>query len=269
MEFLLILTPFLLASTGGLYSELSGTTNVSMEGYITMGGFLTITFTKLTDSLCLGILLTITLIIILSLLHSLATIRLKANPIITGLAVNMGFLGIISSISFRLFQTKGVLILNRTRPINTWPIILIALIFPILTIFILKSTRFGLRLKARGHSKKILTYSNVNPDFYRITAITISSISSALAGIFLALQLRSFIPNLSAGRGWIALVIIFLGRKNPIGIFIGCSIFTATQIFSNMSQSLAIPSDLVLALPYLLTLVALILSHLKKRVHNS
>ncbi len=264
MDFLQILTPFLLASTGGLYTEHSGATNIAIEGYITMSAFLFITITKLTGSLSLGVIFALTIIIIFAWIHGTSTIKLKANPIITGLAVNIGFFGLISAVAYKLFNTKGVILLENTNSINTSIITILALLAPFISIFILNKTRYGLRLKARGVNKKILIYSNINPDFYRVSALIISATFSGLAGIFLGMELRSFIPNISAGRGWISLVIIFLGRKNPIGILVGCIVFTISGMLSNLSQSQLIPSDIILALPYVLTLLALIITNRSK-----
>ncbi|MGL1892355.1 MAG: ABC transporter permease [Spirochaetaceae bacterium] len=264
MDFLQIITPFLLASIGGLYTEHSGTTNVAIEGYITMGAFLFITFSKLTGNIYIGVIFTILIIIVISFLHSLSTIKLKANPIITGLAINMGFFGLISALAVKIFNTKGVIVLDQIDPINTEIITFIALLLPFISIFIINYTRYGLRLRARGSGKKNLIYSNINPNFYRITPVIISATFSALAGIFLSMELRSFVPGISAGRGWISLVIVFLGRKRPIGILIGCGIFTLSQMLSNIGQGRTIPSDIILALPYIITLVALIFSPREK-----
>lgn len=260
MDILHIITPFLLASIGGLYTEYSGTTNIALEGYMTMTAFLFISISKLTGSYTLGVSLALGIIALIAFCHSYFTIKLKANPIITGLAVNMGFFGLISAFGYKLFKTKGVISLDTDLVFNTNPIILLALLSPFITIFIINKTRYGLRLRVRGYSKKTLIYSKINPDFYRVTSMIISAILAGLGGIFLGMELRSFIPNISSGRGWIALVIIFLGRKKPIGILIGCAIFSVTQIFSNFSQSQAIPSDIILALPYIMTLAALIIT---------
>ncbi|MBN2617360.1 MAG: ABC transporter permease [Spirochaetales bacterium] len=267
MNFFEIITPFLLASIGGLYTEYSGTTNVALEGYITISAFIFITITKLTNSILLGFCLTIGIILIISFIHSSLTIKLKANPIITGLAVNMGFYGLISALSYKIFKTKGVISLDYPN-IETMPIKILAILLPFITLFIISKTRYGLRLRVRGLSKKSLIYSRINADYYRLTAMMISAILSGLGGIFLGMELRSFIPNIGSGRGWISLVIIYLGRKNPIGILIGCGIFSVAQIFSNYSQNHNVPSEFILALPYFLTLIALIISMRKKTINN-
>lgn len=264
MDFLQILTPFLLASIGGLYTEYSGTTHVALEGYITFAAFLYITFSKLTGSPILGITLALLVVELTSFLHAYFTVKIKANPIITGLAVNMGLFGIISTLSFRLFNTKGVILLDTTEPIFTTPLTVLAIMLPFLTLLIINQTRYGLRLKVSGLSRKSLIYSGISPDYYRISAMMITSLLAALGGIFLGMELRSFIPNIGAGRGWISLVIIYLGRKHPIGILIGCIVFSLTQMISNLGQSQAIPADIILASPYIITLLALIITSRSK-----
>lgn len=265
MDFLQTMTPFLLVAIGGLYTEYSGTTNVALEGYMTMSAFLFISISKVSGSLTYGVIFTIVIILIISYIHASLTIKLKANPIITGLALNMGFFGLISAVGYKIFNTKGVILLENSSQIDTTIITIFALILPFLTLFIMKNTTYGLRLKVRGINKKNLLYSNINPDFYRITSTMISGLLSGLGGIFLGMELRSFIPNISAGRGWISLVIIYLGRKHPIGILIGCFIFSLTQIMSNLSQSQAIPTDIILASPYIFTLIALILTSRRQK----
>jgi simple sugar transport system permease protein len=258
--FLQILTPFIFASFGGLYSELSGNTNVSLEGYISLGGFLFITITKFTNSIVLAIILTLFIILLLSFIQSYLTISIKANEIITGLAVNMGFVGIISALSYNLFNTKGVITLDRTSEINTLPLTIIAITIPIISFIIIRYSRYGLRLRARGINKKSLEYVGLKALFYRTSSSVVSGLLASTAGIFLAMELRAYTPNLSGGRGWLALVIVFLGRKTSIGVLISSIIFSITLMLSNSSQKTIIPGEIILAIPYIITLLALIIS---------
>lgn len=262
MIFIQILTPFLLASFGGLYSELSGYTNVSLEGYISLGGFIFIAITMLTGSTIIGITASLILLVLLSILQGVITITIKANPIITGLATNLGISGIISILSFKLFNTKGVIALTRTEEYKTGVLTIISLIIPIATYIILKYTRYGLRLKAHGINKKVLIYSGIKSNYYRISSMVISALFAGLGGLYLAMELRSYTPNLSGGRGWLSLVIIFLGRKSSVGISLSAILFTITIIISNKGQTTGIPGDLVLAIPYTVTLLALIISRI-------
>ena len=76
----------------------------------------------------------------------------------------------------------------------------------------------------------------------------------------LTIQLAAFVPEISAGRGWIALVAIYLGNRTPAGIFVASFIFGLSESFSNYAQgAIRIPSDFILAFPYLITIVAMIL----------
>ncbi len=268
MIILEIMVPFILASYGGLYSELGGFTNVSLEGYMTLGGFLFIFFAKVTNSISLSILLSIFFIIIFAGFHSFLTIILKAKEIITGLAFNMLVMGLVSALSYYFFKTKGVIQLQSLN-INRIPLYIITIILPVVSWIIIYKTVYGLRLRTMGIDKKILIYSKVNINFYRITSSIIAGVFSGLAGMYLAIGLRSYTPNLAGGRGWIALVIIFLGNKNPIGILISSLIFSISLYISNINQGGFFPPDIVLAMPYIITLGALIFSSFGKKIIDS
>lgn len=264
MAFLEILTPFLLASIGGVYSELSGFTNVSLEGYISLGAFVFITTRLITGSDFAALVITLLIVVIASFFQGYLTIKIRANAIITGLATNMGIGGLISVLSYKLFNTKGVIPLETAKEYFTIPLIILALLLPVITYTVLNYTVFGLRLKTRGINKKVLLYAGINSHLYRIYGIVISSLLAAMAGIFLSMELRSFTPNISGGRGWIALIIVFLGRKSPLGILISATIFAAATMLSNIGQVSQIPEEVILATPYILTLLALILSNFKR-----
>jgi len=72
------------------------------------------------------------------------------------------------------------------------------------------------------------------------------------------LHLGVFVPGMTAGRGWIALVVIFLGVRRPMGLLVAAFVFGLAEALSNYAQGFDVPADLVLALPYLLTLLAMV-----------
>lgn len=254
-----IFTPFLLAAIGGLYTELAGCLNIALEGYIIMGGFFSIIFTNLTGDLTTGIVLTLLTTGTIAFLQAWGTEKLKANNFITSLAVNMMAMGLTSVLSFSLFQTKGTIPLKNTPLIQTEFLTLSGILFTGVSLFLLYRTRFGLRLRAGGKNRRVLEASGIHYRFYSINAVIISALSCALAGTFLALELGAWIPNISAGRGWIALVIIYLGKKHPAGIFLASILFAVAENFSNLAQGyLNLPADFILAFPYGITLLALI-----------
>jgi simple sugar transport system permease protein len=124
---------------------------------------------------------------------------------------------------------------------------------------VLYRTPFGFRLRScDGHADALVSLG-LRPDAYRFTAFLISGFCCGLGGSFLSLNLGAFVPNISAGKGWIALVVIFLGNRRPQGLFIAALIFGLAEAFSNYAQGIfSVPADFILAIPSGFTLLAMI-----------
>jgi ABC-type uncharacterized transport system permease subunit len=274
-----IMTPFLLAAIGGLYTELAGMLNIALEGLILTGAFFSIVFAAATGSLLLGILLGILCSMALALLFGAITLYLRANVFITGLATNLFASGFTVVLAFQLFKTKGVIqfpdiprlpvftvpaALQRIPVIGdilfghniivyaTWLLVLVSAI-------VIYRTPFGLRLRGTGLSGETIVSLGLDPRRYQLAGILISGLTCGLAGAFLTLQLAAFVPEISSGRGWIALVAIYLGNKTPWGIVVASFVFGLAESFSNYAQGIFnVPADFILALPYLITVAAMI-----------
>jgi ABC-type uncharacterized transport system permease subunit len=273
-----IMTPFLLAATGGLFTELTGMLNIALEGLMLIGAFFSVIFTAYTGSLFLGILLGILASMVVSLVFGAISLYLKANIFISGLATNLLASGLTVVLSFRLFGNKGVI---RFENIPQLPTLIVPALqrIPILgdllfghNILVYLSwlclvvasvaiyrTPFGMRIRATGLGPAAVTSLGLNPTGYQLKAILISGFTCGLAGAGLTLNLAAFVPNITAGRGWIALVAIYLGNKTPAGILIASFIFGFAESFSNYAQGVInIPADFILAFPYIITVLAMI-----------
>jgi simple sugar transport system permease protein len=124
---------------------------------------------------------------------------------------------------------------------------------------VLEKTPFGLRLKGTGSAPEVVASAGVDPQRHRIAAIALSGVACGVAGAALGLSLQAFVPNLTAGRGWIALVIIYLGQRRIGGVVAASLLFALADSFSNYSQGfLALPPQIVLAFPYALSLLGLV-----------
>jgi simple sugar transport system permease protein len=199
--------------------------------------------------------------IALSALHSLATYRLRANIFITGLAVNLFSGGLCIVLSGRLFNTRGVVALQNYMPggiINLYLFFLILLL--VIIWLVINKTPFGYRLRACDKSGEALMSLGINPDFYKKNAILISGALCGIGGSFLSLNLGAFVPGMSAGKGWIALVVIYLGRQKPLGFLAAALVYCIAESFSNYAQGFwNLPADFLLAFPYAITLLAMII----------
>jgi simple sugar transport system permease protein len=273
-----IMTPLLFAATGGLFTELAGMLNIALEGLLLTGAFAAIVCAHFSGSLLVGVLGAICASLILSAILGLVTLRLRSNVFITGLAANLFASGLTVVLSFRLFGTRGVRVFGDVPPLKTialpvldniplagdllsghswyvylgWALLLAGWI-------VLYRTPFGFRLRACENRAPALVSLGLRPDTYRFAAFLVSGFSCGIGGSFLTLNLGAFVPNISSGKGWIALVVIFLGSRRPLGLLAAALVFGLAEAFSNYAQgSLNVPADFILAIPYLFTLLLMI-----------
>ncbi|MCL2192501.1 MAG: ABC transporter permease [Treponema sp.] len=274
---IVIMTPLLFAATGGLFTELAGKLNIALEGLLLTGAFFAILAVHYTGSLAAGLFAAILASVALSTLLAFTSLKLRSNVFIAGLAANLLAGGLTVVLSQHFFNTRGVVVLRDFRPL---PVVNIPIVenIPIagellsghsvyvyaawfllflawLAIF---KTPFGYRLRACGKHSQALVSLGLKPDTYRWAAFLVSGFFCGIGGSLLSLHLGVFVPGMTAGRGWIALVVIFLGVRKPFGLLAAAFIFGLAEALSNYAQGFDIPADLVLAMPYLLTLLAMI-----------
>ena len=273
-----IMTPFLLAALGGLLTELAGMLNIALEGLILLGAFFGIVFTSLLGNAVLGVLAGALVVMAAALFFGVVTIYLKSNIFITGLATNLMAGGLIAVLSFHIFRNKGVIrfpelaalprlsggrlsdipvlgdiLFNHTPFVYaSWGLTLLAFLF-------LYKTPWGFRLRGTGRNPLAVEAVGLQPRFYQLGGIVFSGFACALAGASLSLGVGAFVPGISAGRGWTALVVIYLGNRHPWGILGAAFFFALAESLSNWIQGVtALPSDLILALPYAVTVTILV-----------
>ena len=273
-----IMTPFLLAAIGGLMTELAGMLNIALEGLILIGAFFSVIFAAATGSLFLGIILGILMTILFAWIFGAITLYLKANVFITGLATNLLASGLTAVLSFYMFGTKGVLMFElpslpslNVPALHGIPLIgdilfghniLVYMSWLIVVIawFAIYRTPFGFRLRGTGSNPKAMVALGLKPERYQMAGILISGFTCGLAGAVLTLNLGAYVPNISAGRGWIALVVIYLGGKTPFGILGAALVFGIAESLSNYAQGfIDIPADFILAFPYIITVIAMVI----------
>jgi simple sugar transport system permease protein len=274
------MTPLLFAATGGLFTELAGMLNIALEGLLLMGAFTAIAVVYCTGSFAAGIAAAILASFILSVLIAFTTIKLRSNVFITGLAANLLASGLTVVLSQRLFNTRGVVVLQdmRNMPVihiphlkeipfisellsGHTPYIYACWLLLFAAWLVICKTPFGYRVRACGKHGEALASLGIKPETYRFAVFLISGIYCGIGGSFLSLNLGAFVPNMSAGKGWIALVIIFLGGRKPQGLLTAAFVFGLAEAFSNYAQGLFnIPADFILAMPYIFTLLAMILA---------
>lgn len=255
--------PLILASFGALFSEYAACLALFLEGLISFSAFLHYFFTLWTHSALLASLMTCVTSLVLVLGFSFLTERFKTNKFISAIALNLFFSALPSFLSFVIFGSRGVLasteysfspIYSKTFTLITSLILIIAAL-----LFLLKSP-YGLYIRISGSDAQVLQAKGVSPANCRIAAWSLAAFYASFSGIFLAMRISSFVPNIASGRGWMALAAVFLGKKKPLRILICVIIFSCADIFAANIQNFlpAIPTSVLMSFPYLLVL-ALIL----------
>ena len=257
--------PLILCSFAALFSEYAGCLALFLEGLVSFSAFLNFAFTVWTGTPVLGAVLTVVMSVILIFIFAFLVERFGAHKFIAGTAINLLLVSLTSCFAFVFFGSRGVLTSSsyhyNVGATKIFTIILSALMIGG-AVWFLRKTRQGLYLRITGSDSDVLLAKGVNPSVSRVLSWTLAALYSSVAGIFLTMRLSSFVPNISSGRGWMALAAIFLGKKKPVRMVIAVIVFCATDYFGIHIQNIipSIPTSVLLSLPYT---VALLLTVLK------
>ncbi|MBW8637009.1 ABC transporter permease [Hoeflea sp. WL0058] len=274
-------TPLLLAAIGELVVERSGVLNLGVEGMIIMGAAVAFAVAKLSGNPYLGALCGALTGAAFSLLFGFLTLTLVTNQVATGLSLTILGLGLSGMIGESFVGQAGVPLNEIAIPVLSSIPFIGPLLFnqdiifyiSILLIFgvswFLFRTRAGLRLRAIGdnhHSAHALGTPVIRT---RYLAVMFGGACAGLAGAQLCLVYTpQWVENMSAGRGWIALALVVFGSWRPLRVLAGAYLFGAVTIGQLHAQALgvAIPSQFLSALPYLATIVVLVLISRNRRL---
>lgn len=259
-------TPLLLAAIGGLYSERAGVVNIGLEGMMLAGAFGGVVGSLQFESPWIGLLVGMTAGAVLAAIHGWVTIRLRADQIISGTAINLLSLGATGFLLFEWFGTHGSSPTAVKLPIVSLPSLrlppttLFALLSVPVTLFIVYRTPWGLRLRACGEAPQIVRASGVSVGWMRFGAVVLSGALAGLGGAHLSLgDLSQFVERMTAGRGFVALAALIFGKWHPLGVLAACLFFGTAEAIADTLQgwTAAVPSQVFLALPFVLTMVVL------------
>jgi len=265
LSFLGQASPLIIAALGGLISEYAGLLNIGLEGIMLLGAFSAIAGARLSTDPMVGLVLGLAFASTAGYgagsLMAAVSLRGKANIFIVGLSFNLLASGLVAVMGKALFASQGVIVWGEAvSPVETRVILVtVALVVVWLLWFFMRSTRAGLRLRVLGQNEDMLLARGVATGIMKSRALVLSSVLAALAGAALSLQLGAFVPNQSAGKGWIALVLVFVGGRNPLGIVAACLLFILTENMASGAQAGSSNPALLVGLPFLLVLLALMI----------
>ena len=258
-----LIVPILLAALGGLLTERAGVLNIGLEGLVLVGAFFGVSVAGATGSWLLGLVAGMAAGSMLALLHSIVCIELRANIFVSGLAVNILAASLIPYVSGVLHDTRGVV---RLDPSVVLPEVAGVSVMVVVSVLVaaaawvmLFRTPLGVRLRATGSNPEAVRSRGMRPSGLQRLAIVASGALAGLGGADIGLRLGVYLPNISAGRGWIALVAIYLGARDPLGLIAAAALFAAVEYLAGAAQGFsAIPGTVLTGAPYLITMIAMV-----------
>lgn len=276
---LLSATPLIFGALGGTFSEITGVTNIALEGIMLMGAFTSIVFTHVTGIPWIGVLMAVIIGVGFTWLHAWASIRWAANQVVSATALIIIATGMTSFLMEPIFGHQGQTDFIGRVPdvelsfVKKIPFIgdifgslsaftYIALIAVLLSWILFYRTPLGLRMRAIGENPEAADTLGINVFKTRYFGVLMSGALASLGGAFLSVgELGRFVENMTHGRGFIAMAAMILGNWNPVGALWACLLFGAAEAMNLQMQSSTIVSvsatikPLFNMLPFIVTLV--------------
>lgn len=270
-------TPILLAAVGGLLSESGGVPNITLEGSMLMGACAGALVAGFTGSPWLGLIAAILAGVIPGLILGVLYIDFKGDPIVVGIGINLLAAGLTTFVVFTLLGDKsGTSSLGRTElpdvvipPLADVPILgdvvlgqhvlsYAALLAWAAIAVILWRSRYGMHVLAVGANIQAARSIGISARRVQYSVVIVCGALCGVAGAFLSMgYVSSFLRDMTAGRGFIAVAAIFLGGMRPVGVLLASLAFGFFEVLSIRLGNLDVPSQLVQTIPFLATLVGL------------
>ena len=275
---LIMATPMLVAAMGTLFIERSGIINIGNEGFMIMGALMGVVGSYVSGSAFVGALVAMLSAGALGLVFAFFTITLRANQVVTGLAVNAIAAAVTSLLFRQIFGLSASV--PRIETFETLPIPLLrdipvlgvlfeqtavgylAFLLVPLTTFVLRRTRLGLTVRSVGENPLCCDTLSIHVQRTRYLSVLYGSMMAGLGGAFVSMgQLSFFTVGMIAGRGYMTLAAIVFGNYTPWGIMLACVLFGAVSSLQYMLQATSslIPYQLWVSFPYLFAVLALCL----------
>lgn len=284
-------TPLLLAAIAGMYAERAGVIDLGLEGKMLAGAFVGAAVAAITGSAWIGLLAALAAGVTLSMLHGFASITQGGNQVVSGMAINIIAAGLIPTVAQAMFtlggQTPSLGPAQRFEGIHLpfadqadgWGLIgqvysrllsghnlltYVAFALVPVSAWILYRTGWGLRVRAVGENPYAVDTAGLKVGALRFQALIVNGLLAGAAGAYLSMAANAaYTRDMTAGKGYLALAALIFGRWAPVPTMLACLLFAVTDALQAQLQNTIIPgigqvpSQLMVALPYLLTVVVL------------
>ncbi len=268
-------TPYLYAAIGETFVQLSGVLNLGVDGIMLMGAYSGFYVTLKTGNLWLGLLTAAIVGALMGLLMAVISVTMKAEQGISGIGLQLFGLG-LSSLLFKMtigspqpitgFQPIPIPLLSEIPYIgdaffNHNILVYFAFLLVPISAFIINKTTFGLKVRAAGQNPMAADSLGVNISQIRYTTLLLGGVLAGIAGATLSIAwVNLFQENMTNGMGFIAVALVYFGGWRPWGVMGGALLFSLVNAFQftvQLNKNIAIPYDVLVMLPYILTILAL------------
>ena len=279
------MTPILLATLAGVLCGRVGVFNIAMEGQLLIGAFAGVAGSYFLGSAWGGVTAAVVSTVVFSLILAYGATLFRGDPVVICIGMNLLASGLTAYLLREMFGVSGTFtgpgivglekirieaidatpwigwILSRQTAI-TW----IAWMLVAVVTIVMFRTGVGLRLRGVGEDASAAEAMGVDVLRYRIVAVLIAGAMAGLGGVQLSLGgVDVFSEDMSAGRGWIAVVAVMLGRNHPLWASLACVLFGVADALSVRLQGQGLPNQLTDILPYVVTLAVLAVSHRRRK----
>ena len=271
-------TPLLLGTLGEIVTERSGVLNLGVEGMMAIGAMTAFTVTLTTGSPWLGLLAAVAAGTLTAGIHAFVSITLKANQVVSGLALTMLGLGVsglfgkpfigrplpskLSTLSIPGLEdipVAGRILFSQD------PLFYLAVILGILLWILLTRTRWGIEIRSVGENPAAAEVQGINVAKIRYLCVLLGGALAGMAGAHLSLVYsKSWTEGLTGGRGWIVIALTIFALWNPLRAFLGAFLFGCIFVLQYLLQPIGVPPNLLAMMPYLATLAVLLAGGLRK-----
>ena len=289
-----IATPILLAALGELVTERAGVLNLGVEGCMLMGAFLGFLAANKAGSLTLGVLAALAGGGLMAFLMAFLAASLKVDQTLAGLAINL----LASGMSFYAYRViyprlaaQGDVTIPQIKTMNTLAIpylsripvlgevlfsqqllsYLALFLVPVIGFFLYR-TKYGLELRCLGENPRAIDTRGLSVTRRQYLAVVFGGMMAGLGGSFLTLASAGlFVRDITAGRGWLAIIVVIASNWRPGRILVASLILSALEAFQLQAQGIgvALPHQVLLASPYVFAIVALVLTRTRSEAPHA
>jgi len=280
-----VTTPILFVALGAMISRRAGIMNISLEGMMLVGALFGVIGSTYTQSATIGVLCAILASLALSLIFSYFVLKLKSDLILTGIALNLMASGgtifllsilcgdkgvstsmdslVVPSIDLPIIQNIPVIgeIISGHNLLTYVALIMVGVVY-----VLINKSPMGLRIRSVGENPDAAESVGISVIKTRFLALMITGVLSGLGGAYMSMGYVSwFARDMAAGRGYIALAAQNLGNATPLGTCLASFLFGLADALSSSLQVLSVPAEFIQMIPYVTTIVGLILYAMNRK----